>query len=202
MPAKVKGPATGALSWLIEKCLDSAEWSDLSASTRRRYTVYRAIQETSGSKSLTTIDRGVILAGRDKRRDKPHAVNTFLKAMRGIAPTLNAKLLTGANDEVGFFGWTEDELARFEAKWPVGTRQRLAFDLSLHSGFRRGDAVKIGCQHVRSGELSIRTEKTGNVVLRPILPMLAESTAAPPTGDLAFIISEHGRAFTKESYGN
>ena len=84
--------------------------------------MYRAIQETAGSESLTNIDRGVILAGRDKRRDKPRAANTFLKAMRGlfgwatvrglvpVAPTLNAKLLTGANDEVGFFGWTDDEL--------------------------------------------------------------------------------------------
>ena len=106
--------------------------------------MYRAIQETAGSESLTNIDRGVILAGRDKRRDKPRAANTFLKAMRGIVPTLNAKLLTGANDDARFLGWTEDELVRFEAKWPVGTRQRLAFDLSLHSGFRRGDAVKIG----------------------------------------------------------
>ena len=141
---------------------------------------------------------GVILAGRDKRRDKPRAANTFLKAMRGIVPTLNAKLLTGANDDARFLGWTEDELVRFEAKWPVGTRQRLAFDLSLHSGFRRGDAVKIGRQHVRSGEPS----KTGDVVPRPILRMLAESIAAPPTGDLTCIISEQGRAFTKESYGN
>ena len=82
-----------------------------------------------------------------------------------VAPTLNAKLLTGANDEVGFFGWTDDELARFEAKWPVGTRQRLAFDLSLHTGFRRSDAVKIGRQHVRGREPS----KTGDVVPRPIL---------------------------------
>ncbi|MHC2000118.1 hypothetical protein ACYQR9_06705 [Methylobacterium sp. CM6241] len=176
--------------------------------------MYRAIQETAGSETLTTIDRRVILAGRDKRRDKPHAANTFLKAMRGlfgwatdrglvpVAPTLNVKLLTGANDDVRFHSWTEDELVRFEAKWPVGTRQRLAFDVLLYTGLRRGDAVKIGCQHVRSGELSIRTEKTGNVVLRPILPMLAEPTAAPPTGDLTFIISEHGRAFTKESYGN
>ncbi len=160
--------------------------------------MYRAIQETAGSESLTNIDRGVILAGRDKRRDKPRAANTFLKAMRGIVPTLNAKLLTGANDDARFLGWTEDELVRFEAKWPVGTRQRLAFDLSLHSGFRRGDAVKIGRQHVRSGEPS----KTGDVVPRPILRMLAESIAAPPTGDLTCIISEQGRAFTKESYGN
>lgn len=120
---------------------------------------------------------------------------------RGLFPvnrTLNVKLLTGANDDVDFLGWTEDELARFEAKWPVGTRQRLAFDLSLYTGFRRGDAVKIGRQHVRSGEQS----KTGNVVPRPILPMLAESIAATPTGDLNCIISEHGRAFTKESFRN
>lgn len=214
-PIVPKGPATGSLSWLIEKYVASAEWSDLSVATRKqRHTIYRAIEETAGADPLMLFDRRAILAGRDRRREKPHAANDFLKAMRGLFgwaadrefvktnPTTGVKLLTGENDDIGFHSWTEEELAQFEAKWPLGTRQRLAFDLLLYTGLRRGDAVKLGRQHVRNGELSIRTEKTGAVVTRPILAPLADSIAATKTGDLAFIVSEHGRAFTKESFGN
>ena len=61
--------------------------------------------------------------------------------------------------ENGFHTWTQEELDRFEAHWPTGTRERLAFDLLLYTGLRRGDAVRVGLQHVRDGVITIRTEK-------------------------------------------
>lgn len=213
-PAAPKGPAPGTLSWLIARYLESAEWSDLSAATRKQWhTVYRAVEETAGAEPTKLIDRRTILAGRDRRRDRPHAANNFLKAMRGLFgwavdreyvatnPTIGVKLLSGDNDDAGFHAWTEEELAAFETRWPIGTRQRLAFHLLLYTGLRRGDAVRLGRQHVRGQEFSIRTEKTGAVVTRPILPPLAASIAATRTGDLAFIATERGTPFTKESFG-
>lgn len=215
-PRPQAGPATGTLSWLIAQYVASGEWSDLSAATRKqRHAVYRVVEEKSGTAPLKTIGPGSILAGRDNRRDRPHAANNFVKAMRGLFgwavsptrklvptdPTKGVSLLSGQNDEAGFHAWTEDELARFEARWPIGTRQRLAFDLLLYTGLRRGDAVKLGRQHVRNGEFTIRTEKTGMLVIAPILPALAASIAATPTGDLSFICTERGTPFTKESFG-
>lgn len=208
------GPAPGTLGWLIAKYVTTAEWSDLAAATRKqRHAVYRAIEGTAGGEPIKVVDRRAILGGRDRRRDKPHAANNFLKAMRGlfgwavnadyakVDPTLGVKLLSGGNDEAGFHAWTEDELARFEARWPTGTRQRLAFDLLLYTGLRRGDAVRLGRPHVREGEFTLRTEKTGMVVIAPILPPLAASIAAACTGELTFIATERGRPFTKESFG-
>ncbi|MGW5960844.1 tyrosine-type recombinase/integrase [Methylorubrum thiocyanatum] len=84
----------------------------------------------------------------------------------------------------------------------LGTRQRLAFDLLLYTGLRRGDVVRLGRPHVRGGEFTIRTEKTGMVVVAPILPALAASIAASPIGDLTFLATERGRSFVKESFGN
>lgn len=211
---KPAGPATGTLSWLIARYVATAEWSDLSAATRKqRHAVYRVVETAAGAEPIKAIDRRAILAGRDRRRDRPHAANNFLKAMRGLFawalaadyvkadPTLGIKLLTGKNDDAGFHAWTEEELARFEAKWKLGTRQRLAFDLLLYTGLRRGDAVRLGRPHVRAGEFTIRTEKTGMPVIAPILPQLAESIAAAPTGELTFIATERGTPFTKESFG-
>lgn len=208
------GPTTGTLSWLISRYVESAEWSDLRPATRKqRHAVYRAVETTAGAEVVRNIDRKVILAGRDRRRDRPHAANNFLKAMRGLFgwavdrelattnPTVGVKLLSGTNDEAGFHAWTEDELTAFETRWKIGTRQRLAFDLLLYTGLRRGDVVRLGRQHVRAGEFTLRTEKTGAVVTRPVLPMLAGSIAATTTGDLAFIVTERGSPMTKESFG-
>ena len=111
------------------------------------------------------------------------------------------KLLAGKNDQAGFHAWTDDELARFEARWPLGTRQRLAFDVLLYTGLRRGGPVRFGRAHVRNGEFTIRTEKTAMVVIAPILAPLAASIVATRTGELTFIATDRGRPFTKESFG-
>jgi integrase len=67
--------------------------------------------------------------------------------------------------------------------------------------------VRVGRQHVRNGVLTIHTEKhrkgkRGEQVTIPILPPLAESIAATKTGDLTFLVSEYGRPWAKESFGN
>ena len=216
LPSK-GGPPVGTLAWLIGRYVESAEWSDLSPATRKqRHTMYRAVMGKAGDAALKDIGQTDILNARDKLRDRPHAANNFVKAMRGLYgwamqredmarlvkanPTVGVKLLASKNEE-GFHTWTEEELARFEAKWPLGTRQRLAFDLLLDTGLRRGDAVRLGRPHVRNGEFTIRTEKTGMVVTAPIMPQLATSIAATRTGDLTFICTDRGLPFTKESFG-
>src|SRR5262249_10164463 len=119
-----------------------------------------------------------------------------------VDPTKGVKKLKGDNEAEGFHTWTEEELDRYEARWPIGTRQRLAYDLLLYTGLRRGDAACVGRQHVRDGIITIRTEKTGEVVSIPILPPLAASIAAAETGDLTFLVTEAGHPWVKESFGN
>jgi integrase len=75
-------------------------------------------------------------------------------------------------------------------------------DVLLYTGLRRGDAAKLGRQHVKNGVATLTTEKTGTVVSLPILPVLQRTLDAGPCGDLAFITGAKGRPFTKESFGN
>jgi integrase len=117
-----------------------------------------------------------------------------------VDPTRDVKLLNIKTD--GFHAWTDSEAMRFESYWTIGTRERLAFDLLMYTGLRRGDVVRLGLQHVKGGVFRIKTEKNGVVVEAPILPPLARSIAATPTGDLAFIVGERGQPMTKESFGN
>lgn len=210
------GPKKGTLRWAIDRYRASSAWAALAPATRRaRENIFIQIVESAGNEPLTKITQRSIINGRERRQKTPHAANSFLKTMRGFYgwaagdgglvtsdPTKDVKLLKGRNDDVGFHTWTEEEVRRFEAKWPVGTRQRLALDILLYTGLRRGDAVKLGRQHIRDGFITIRTEKTGEPVTLPVLTPLAASIEATTTGDLTFLVTERGTPFAKESFGN
>lgn len=201
------------LGWLIARYMDSSAWACLGLATQRgRHAIFKRIIETDGDQPFVAFEKKHILAGRERRHKTPAQANNFLKAMRGlfrwavksdlagVDPTKEVETLSVKTD--GFHVWTDDEVAAFEARWPIGTRERLALDLLLYTGLRRGDAVQLGRQHVRGGIFKIRTEKNGVWVEAPILPSLARSISASPTGDLSFIAGERGRPLKKGSFGN
>jgi integrase len=208
------GPHEGTLAWLIERYRETTAWSYLSAATRRqRENIFAHVLETAGSEPLVKITTSTIMAGRDRRANTPAQARNFLDAMRGLFRwALKAKLVktdpTAGVDNPprqtgdGFPPWTEDNVAAYEARWPIGTRQRVWLDVLLYTGLRRGDAVRFGRQHVRDGVGTIKTEKTDTLVTLPILPVLDATLRAGPCGDLTFIVGENGRPLTKESFGN
>ena len=53
----------------------------------------------------------------------------------------------------GFYTWTEEDVAKFEARHPVGSKARLALALYLNLGVRKSDVVRIGPRHIRDGIL-------------------------------------------------
>ena len=213
LPSKI--PKAQTLAWALDLYRASSAWAKLANSTRRqRENIYRAVIKTAGDVALKSINDETIKAGRERRKSTPHSANVFLKAMRAffawaiedklvtIDPTKGVKLLAGRNDADGFHTWTQAELDRFEAHWPVGSRERLAYDLLLYTGLRRGDAVRVGRPHERDGAITVRMEKTGEPVSIPILPPLAASIAATRTGDLTYLVTEAGQPWVKESFGN
>ncbi|GEP08570.1 integrase [Methylobacterium gnaphalii] len=214
--ATTKGVAAGTVAWVVDAYTKSREWSeDLSAATRaQRHGLLKAMIDVAGHERLDAINRRSIQEGMDRRKAKPHGANNWLKTMRGLFgwavdrefigadPTRGVKLMAGANDRNGFHTWSEEEVAKFERRWDLGTRERLALDILLYTGLRRGDAARLGRQHVRDGKIRIVTEKTQQEVTIRILLPLAKSIAAAPIGDLSFITGERGRPMTKESFGN
>lgn len=207
-------PSAKSLAAAIERYRKSSDWTRLAAATRKQRGAFlQRAGETAGHEPIRSIDTEAIREGREARADKPHAANNFLKAMRGLFrwalsidlvdtdPTREVKLLKGPNDKVGFHTWTEAEVKLFEARWPVGTRQRLALDLLLYTGLRRGDAIRLGRQHLAGGLFTLRMEKTGDAVQLPLLEPLARSIEATMTGDLTYLVTERGRVWSKESFG-
>lgn len=215
VPLKAVKPQT--VAWAIERYRASSAWKTFALATRRqRDNIFLSVLKTAGSTPLVDIDQHAIRQGRERRADHPHAANNFLKTMRGlfgwaleagyvaVDPTKGVKLLKGKNDKIGFHTWTEDEVERFENKWKLGSRERLAMDLLLYTGLRRGDVVRLGRQHVKNGWIAMPTEKKGaeEKVEIPLLDILAATIAASPTGDLTFLCTARGTPFVKESFGN
>ena len=102
----------------------------------------------------------------------------------------------------GFHSWTEEEIAAYERRHPVGTVARLTFDLMIWTGQRGGDARKMGPASVRDARLELTQEKTKVFVSLPIMPGLAESILATPTVGAIFVVTEFGKQFSVKGFGN
>jgi enterobacteria phage integrase len=92
--------------------------------------------------------------------------------------------------------WTDVEIAAYEAAWPIGTRERLAFDLLLYTAQRVGDVARMRRSDLRNGEIHITQEKTGTEITIPVHENLLRSLKATPAKGLMLIGSPHGRPMT------
>lgn len=206
--------ARGTLEWLWLLYRQSSAWVDLSSATRKqRENIMKHVLKSAGHHPLSHITRTSIVAGRDRRAATPSQAKNFISTMRGlfgwaleanlvsVDPTAGVKRPKRKRSE-GFPVWTNDDIAKFEKRWSRGTRERVMLDVFLYTGLRRGDAAKVGKQHVSGNFIQIDTEKTGMRVTIPILKELRATLDAGPVGDLAFIATADGRPMTKESLGN
>lgn len=205
------------VSWLITQYRSSPAYEALAKETRKqfRYQLDR-MKVRIGKAPIHEITPASIAAGRDARAAKPSDANKFLKCAVALFrfavdrqwlasnPAKGIEKLRTAS--LGFHTWTEDEAQAFESRWPLGTRERLAFDLLIYTGVRRSDVVRLGRQHARDGEITITTEKSRNMgnpveVTITILPPLARSIEAAG-GDMIYLTTLKGTAFSKEGFGN
>ena len=92
--------------------------------------------------------------------------------------------------------WTDDQIATFEKRWPIGTRQRLAFALLLYTGQRVGDVVRMRRSDVRGGSVHLVQGKTGAELHIDIHPALARALSAAPSNGLHLIGDRNGRPIT------
>jgi integrase len=102
----------------------------------------------------------------------------------------------------GFYTWTEDDIAAFEAKHPVGSRARLAFALLLYTAQRRADVLHMGRQHVRNGLIHVRQSKTGAALAIPLHPELKAVLEAAPAEHLTFLTTRDGRSFHPDGFSH
>jgi integrase len=132
----------------------------------------------------------------------PFAARNWLKAIRGLVrycldheiirqdPTHGIRLAHTKSD--GIHTWGEEEIAAFEAHFPVGTKARLAQ--------RRGDVVKLGPQHIRDGVLTLRQQKTRASLSIPLHPELQAILNAKPGSHLTFLVTKTNKSYAPQDF--
>lgn len=206
-------PARDTVAWLIARYMESSAWAGLAPATRyQRERIFEQVIEKAGTEQISNVKASTIRNGREIRKATPFMANNYLRAVKGlfawaleaqhVAENPAAEVKELAVKTKGHEPWTLDDVRRYEKRWPPGTRERVWLHVLAYTGLRLGDACSAGWQHVQGGVISMRAEKTGEQLTIPILPALAETLKAGPTGDLTFIANAYGRPFVKESFGN
>jgi len=203
----------GSLNALIVAYYNSAAFHNLKPSTKTTYRgIIERFREQHGTKSVAKIERKHIMAIVGDMKDTPAAANNLLdrlKALMTLAldlgmrkddPTLRVRGFRSKSD--GFHTWTEEEIAKFEARHPVGSMARLALALMLYTGQRRSDAVAMGRQHIKGDSISVCQQKTNTRLEIPLHPDLREAINATPMKNMTFLVTSHGNPFKAAGFGN
>lgn len=216
-PAIVPGSgraAKGSFNELIARFYRSSAWATPSDSTKATYRgIIERFRNEHGHRlvaEMKFIHVDAILAA---RATTPAAANNLRKVLNRLLdyavkiemtdrnPVAATKAFTMNPD--GFHTWTDAEIAKFEARHPLGTKARLALALMLYTGQRRSDAIRMGRQHIKNGKIYVQQKKTGAKLLIPLHSELKTTIdAMPPHEHLNFLVTEFGKPFTAAGFGN
>lgn len=203
----------GSINALAVAVYKSAEWETLSDTTKITYRgIIDRLRADYGDLAVRGLKTEHVYKMRDKRKATPAAANNLLKVLRWLLAFAVERQMRPDNpaavvkplkyDSDGFHTWSEGEIATFETRWQVGTRERLAFDLLLYTAQRSGDVRQMGRQHVADGFIRVRQEKTKAELDIPIHARLAASLAKDPAGQMLFLTTQSGVGFTAAGFGN
>jgi len=207
------GAATGTISRLVVDFYRSTEFSNLRPSSRKTYTdILDRLREVHGHRLVRDLQppkaRKIIeeigvnhpamanLTRAVLRRLMEYAIELGLRYDNPFSKVPKYRLGTHHT-------WTDDEISMFEKRWPVGTRERLAFALLLFTGQRGGDVVKMRRSDVKNGAIRVLQQKTArnesDQLLIPVHRALERAMRAVRSNSLYLISDAKGRPITRQS---
>lgn len=192
---------------------DTVAWIEMADSSQA---TYRNIIERFRAKNGTKDARKVTAANIAKRiagmADTPAAANNLRKTLSRLHK--HAVLLGWRTDnpvEVtqgfkkkgeGFHCWTDEELAAFDAKWPIGTRERLAKELLLGTALRKSDVLTVGKANRKGDRLILNHGKNdSDTNIKMSAAMIAAINACPSKGP-TYIETQFGKPFSPTGFYN
>lgn len=89
--------------------------------------------------------------------------------------------------------WTADLIAAYRAAAPMGTRQRLIFEVCLGTGQRIGDALRMRWDDLHNGGVNVRQNKTGVKLWIPITSDLRAALDATKRVGLTICAQPNGK---------
>lgn len=205
----------GSVSDVIARYYADNAFQDLRPTTQYVYRgVLERFRDKFGSEPIKAFDADKIARLMNVMRAKPHAAarlrklfaQLFIIARRtkivpsGFDPVKDTKAPKAETG--GYHRWSEDELALFETRHPVGTKPRLAFSLLLWGAQRSGDVRMMTHATIASGRIQMDQSKTTNSVDVPVMPELQDALTAGPTGAGTLLETKTGEPFTAKGFYN
>jgi len=199
----------GTVNAAVAGYYTSSAFQEMSAGSKKQYrSILERFRNEHGDKRLHLLEQGHIerLLG----KLKPHARANWLSTLRGLLafavvegfikenPAKEIKLRPAKMKE--HRAWTDDEIARYEARHPIGSKARLAFALPLYTALRKSDFLRVGPQHIRDGVLYITQQKTGGALRLPIRSELQEVIVATPCDHMTFLVSANGGPYSPNGF--
>jgi len=218
--APPRAPLKGSLGDCVARYRKDAAYAGLSPAARSDYDRYLDLLE-GGDKDrglealrdydIATLDWPFIKRVRSLYAATPRKAE-YIRSMLSILcevaieegyrkdnPCNGRKRLKGGD---GHRPWEESEVEAFRQRWPLDSRERVAFELALNSGQRRGDVIAMTRAHYRDGQISVTQEKTGNRVWMPASQALRE--ALDPFlarhSQIVLLATGQDAGFTKSSF--
>lgn len=205
--------AAGTVDAVVAALYKTPRWKAMKPSSKRTYqSIIERFRKKNGHQLIANITTAAIDKRLAKMADTPAAANNLRKSLSRIfKQAIKMGIMTHnpakdsdsyAQTGDGFHTWTEDEIQQYEKKWPVGTRERLAFALLLHTASRRGDMIKISPAHREGDRFVLLHGKNDSETSIPINDELEAAIApfADTTGP--YLQTMHGKPYTVDGFGN
>jgi integrase len=201
----------GSFAALAAAFYRSPNYLALSPSSRAQYRrVLDDFNEQHGHRLVRQMNRQHVITIMGSMAERPGAASTLLKRLRTL---LRFALDLGwiqHNPAQGvrsyrlheLHTWTEEEIAEFEAQWPVGSKQRLAFALLLYTGQRGSDVRRMVWSDIAGDVIRVAQQKTGEKLNIPLHPALQQILALAPRNHVAILSTQWGRPFSLKGFGN
>ncbi|PHR61316.1 MAG: recombinase [Robiginitomaculum sp.] len=188
---------SGTIAALVIEYRKSSDWLRLADSTKRvRIRILDRIRMKRGAGLVGDLLPAHIR--KDLKEFKAGAANNRLKVWRAL---LNFAVNEGLSDSnpsievkprhtitVPHRRWTDEEIEIFRRFWPIGSPQRMAFEVIYWTGARCVDARLLGQQMIDlHGWLTFKQIKTGGLVTIPIIANLPP-WAKPLATDQKYLI--------------
>jgi site-specific recombinase XerD len=201
----------GTIADLVARYLACPRFLSLEPLTQKSYRgVLERFRSEHGEKRVAMLQREHIHRLLARKIAQPTAANHWLRIVRALMkfavlesmraddPTAGVNYIKYASE--GFHTWTEEDIAAFGARHPIGTKAHLAMTLMLFTGCRVGDAAALGRQHIKRGVLTYTQQKNRNrkpvTLTIPVHPELQRAIDATPANHLTFLVNSYGKPFT------
>jgi integrase len=203
-PPSPRHVIAGSLAYVAAGFFRSADFANLSPSSQRTYrTALKPILAAHGHRLVRDLPKAAARTIIEQiGATRPGMANLTRAALSKVMAYAIATDVREDNPFVGltryrlgtFHTWTDQEIAVFEQRWPLGTRERLAFSLLLYTGQRGGDVCRMVRSDIVGGRIRVVQDKarkgTTDELMIPIHPALARALKAGPVVGMHHLITD------------